>query len=88
MSRYLVVAALFVLSLITYIDRAAISSAKDAIGADLSLSDQSMGAVFSVFALGYALAQIPSGWLADRWGPRLALTAVVAVWSLLTALTG
>jgi ACS family glucarate transporter-like MFS transporter len=88
MARYLVVAALFVLSLITYIDRAAISSAKGAIAGDLGLSDESMGAVFSAFALGYALAQVPSGWLADRFGPRLALAVVVAVWSVFTGATG
>jgi ACS family glucarate transporter-like MFS transporter len=88
MKRYLVVAALFLLSLITYIDRAAISSAKQPLSAELALSDQQMGAVFSAFALGYALAQIPSGWFADRLGPRLALSAVVTLWSLFTALTG
>lgn len=88
MARYILMAALFVLSLITYIDRAAISSAKTAIGTDLSLSDQAIGYVFGAFALGYALAQIPAGWFADRCGPRLALTAVVVVWSAFTGLTG
>ena len=47
-----------------------------------------MGAVFSAFALGYALAQIPAGWLVDRVGPRLMLGGVVSLWSALTALTG
>jgi len=65
----LVVAAVFVLSFITYIDRAAISTAKGPMAAELSLSGQAMGAVFSVFALGYAVAQIPAGWFADRCGP-------------------
>lgn len=88
MAHRLLIAALFVLSLLTYIDRAAISSAKEPIATDLALSDKSMGAVFSAFALGYALAQIPSGWFADRVGPRIALTAVVSVWSLFTGLTG
>jgi len=88
MSRYLVVAGLFILSLITYIDRAAIASVKDAMSGDLGFNDQSMGAVFSAFALGYAIAQIPSGWLADRYGPRLLLTAVVVLWSALTGATG
>lgn len=87
-SRYLVVAALFVLSLITYIDRAAISTAKQPMARDLSLTDAQMGAVFSAFALGYAAAQMPSGWFADRFGPRRALAVVVVLWSLLTALTG
>jgi ACS family glucarate transporter-like MFS transporter len=76
------------MSLITYIDRAAISSAKQAIGATLFLDDQAMGAVFSAFALGYAIAQIPAGWFADRFGPRLMLSCVVTLWSVFTALTG
>ncbi len=52
------------------------------------LSDAAMGAVFSAFVLGYAMAQIPSGWFADKFGPRIALTVVVTLWSLFTALTG
>jgi ACS family glucarate transporter-like MFS transporter len=88
LSRFWVVAGLFLLSLITYIDRAAISSVKDAMSSDLHFTDQMMGAVFSAFALGYALAQVPSGWMADRFGPRLLLTAVVTLWSLLTGATG
>ncbi len=87
-NRRLVMAALFTLSLITYIDRAAISSAKGSIAGELGLSDQAMGAVFSAFALGYALAQIPAGWFADRLGPRRALSILVAAWSALTVMTG
>ena len=88
MKRYAVVFVLFLISMITYIDRVCISAAKDPITAELHLSDAAMGLVFSAFALGYAIAQIPAGWLADRAGPRLALTVVVALWSGLTALTG
>ena len=88
LKRSLVLAALFVLSLILYIDRAAISTAKGPIATELALSDRQMGAVFSAFALGYAAAQIPSGWLADRIGPRRALAIVVVLWSLFTSLTG
>jgi len=86
--RYAVLAALFVLALILYIDRAAISSAKNAMAADLSLSDTAMGVVFGAFSLGYAIAQIPAGWLADRMGPRLTLAVAVTLWSGFTALTG
>jgi MFS family permease len=32
--------------------------------------------------------EIPSGWLIDRFGPRLVLTRVVVCWSLFTAATG
>jgi len=86
--RYLVIASLFLLSLILYIDRAAISSAKPAIAGDLGLSDTAMGLVFGAFSLGYAFAQIPWGWFADTAGPRLALATVVTLWSGLTSLTG
>lgn len=86
--RYWVVFALFILSMITYVDRACISAAKDPIARDLGLSDHAMGMVFGAFALGYALAQIPAGWFADRFGPRIALTLMVTAWSALTALTG
>jgi ACS family glucarate transporter-like MFS transporter len=82
------VGALFVLSLILYVDRVCISAAKTAIAAELGLSDDAMGMVFGSFALGYALGQVPAGWLADRFGPRLLLAAVVTAWSLLTGLTG
>jgi MFS family permease len=88
MTRYVVLAALFVLSLSPYIDRAAISSAKEAIGAAQLLDNQAMGAVFSAFALGYAIAQIPAGCFADLFGLRLMLTCVATLWSVFTALTG
>ena len=44
--------------------------------------------MLSAFALGYALFQTPTGMLADRYGPRLVLAAVVVVWSAFTGLTG
>lgn len=88
MTRAALLAALFALSLVTYVDRASISSVKEPMAASLGLGDAQMGVVFGAFALGYALAQIPAGWLADRVGPRYLLTACVMLWSLFTALTG
>ena len=52
------------------------------------LDDQMMGYVFGIFAIGYALFQIPAGWFSDRAGPRRALTIVVVIWSIFTAMTG
>ena len=88
LKRICVVAILVVLSMITYVDRTAISTAKEAVAAELRLSDMAMGMAFSAFALGYALVQIPSGWLADRFGPRVILGGAVSIWSVLTMLTG
>ncbi len=86
--RILLVCGTFLLSLLLYIDRTCIQVAGDGIKSDLSLSDTQFGWILSIFTLGYALAQTPSGIFADRFGPRKLLTGVVALWSLLTAVTG
>ena len=87
-ARVLLVTGTFFLSLLLYIDRACISAAKIPVSDSLGLNDKQMGWVLSVFALGYALFQTPSGMLADRFGPRKILTTIVVLWSAFTALTG
>jgi len=86
--RFALVFGTFLLSVLLYIDRICISTAKEHIAEDLMLNDRQMGWVLSAFALGYALFQTPSGLLADRFGPRKILTGVVSFWSLFTGLTG
>ncbi|MEM6844797.1 MAG: MFS transporter [Bacteroidota bacterium] len=86
--RYWMVVGTFLLALLLYIDRVCISVAKEPIASSLGLSDEQMGWVLSVFALGYALFQTPAGILADRLGSRRVLATVVSFWSLFTALTG
>lgn len=86
--RGLVIALLFVFSFLTIVDRVAISAAKPYMAADLGISDVAFGFIFGVFALGYALFQIPAGWGADRFGPRAFLAAIVVAWSIFTGLTG
>lgn len=86
--RWYVVGMCFLVSFLTIVDRVAISAAKNDIARELAVSDMLFGWVFGVFALGYALFQIPSGWLADRYGPRVFLAAIVLLWSLFTGLTG
>ncbi len=86
--RFLLAFGTFLLALLLYIDRVCISVAKTPITEELAISEEQMGWVFSAFALGYALFQIPSGLMADRFGPRKVLTIIVSVWSFFTALTG
>ena len=76
------------LSVITYFDRIAISSASPAIIADLRLTAIQMGWVFSAFTFAYAAFEVPSGWLGDVIGPRKVLARIVLWWSAFTALTG
>ena len=86
--RFVLISILFFHSVNTYMDRACIASAADYIIKDLSISKEMLGLILGIFAVGYALFQVPSGWIADRFGPRKALTIVVSVWSIFTALTG
>lgn len=85
--RWVILAMLLAISIVTYIDRVNISVTARQMMPALGLTDVQMGEVFSAFVLGYALCQIPGGWLGDRWGPRLVLTLAVVWWSLFTALT-
>lgn len=86
--RWAVVGLLFVFSFLTIVDRVAISAAKAPMAADLGIPDVQFGLIFGIFALGYAAFQIPSGWAADRFGPRAFLGAIVVAWSVFTGLTG
>ncbi len=76
------------IAFLSFVDRAAISQAAPAMARDLHLNSVEMGLVFSAFSLTYALAEIPSGWLCDRYGARTVLSRVVILWSILTAATG
>ena len=76
------------LTAIAYLDRVCISMAAPEMKADLGLTDVQMGWVFSAFTFAYALFEVPSGWLADRFGARLMLARIVVWWSAMTALTG
>jgi ACS family glucarate transporter-like MFS transporter len=87
-ARFRLVAMTFALSMVLYIDRVAMSTAKGPVTQELGLSDTQFGWVLSAFALGYALFQTPAGALADRFGPRAVLSTLVLIWSLFTALTG
>lgn len=86
--RQRVLAFTLALTAIAYLDRVCISMAAPAMKADLGLGDAQMGWVFSAFTFAYALFEVPSGWLADRFGARLMLTRIVVWWSAMTAATG
>ena len=86
-TRWKILALLTLISIITYVDRVNISVAARQMMPALGLTQMQMGYVFSAFVLGYALFQIPGGWLGDRWGTRLVLAGAVVWWSVFTALT-
>jgi ACS family glucarate transporter-like MFS transporter len=86
--RWAVVCAVVAVSFLTILARVGISGAKVEMAHDLGMNDLTFGLVFGAFALGYAVFMIPSGLLADRWGPRKSLAFSVFFWSLFTLCTG
>jgi sugar phosphate permease len=86
--RHRVLALLSGLSVITYLDRVCISVAGPRIQTEFQLDAEQWGLVTGAFAIAYALFEVPSGHLADRFGARAMLARIVIWWSAFTTLTG
>lgn len=84
----LVVGLLAIAVFINYVDRGALPAAAHLVQAELSLSEAQLGWLFSAFFWTYALAQIPIGWLAERFGAQRLLAAGLSLWALATLLVG
>lgn len=87
-TRWGILAILFIVTTVNYADRASISIAGPEIRKALGLSPVEMGFVFSAFAWSYVAAQLPGGWLLDRFGSKITYFFSIFLWSLFTLLTG
>jgi MFS family permease len=85
--RHGVLAFLFSLSVITFLDRLAIAVAGPRIQDELHIAPEQWGWVLGAFALAYGIFEMPSGASGDRLGQRRVLTRIVVWWSLFTAAT-
>jgi MFS family permease len=89
--RWFIIFLLFAITVVNYVDRAAISYAIPLIERDLGLSPADTGAILGAFGLGYAITTLVGGFAVDRYGARLVLTVAALLWSLsigATALAG
>jgi len=86
--RWGIAAMLFVLTSINYADRAAFSLAGPAVAKELGMNAVDMGYVFSAFGWAYGTAQLPGGWLLDRFGSKKIYFWSIFFWSLFTLLQG
>lgn len=89
-SRYAwaVVALLWVVALLNYVDRQVIFSLFPLLRADLGLTDAELGLVGAAFLWVYALASPLAGFLADRYGRKRVVVASLVIWSAVTWATG
>jgi ACS family hexuronate transporter-like MFS transporter len=85
--RWFIVFLLFAITIVNYVDRAAISYAIPLIQRDLGLSPAATGAVLGAFGLGYAITTLLGGFVVDRYGARIVLTVAALLWSLSIGMT-
>src|ERR1700735_4637945 len=79
--RYMILFMLFVAPTINYGDRATLSIVGFALQSQLGLSAVALGYIFSAFGWTYVAAQIPGGWLLDRFGSRLVYASSILLCS-------
>ena len=85
--RWHILALLGLIAALSYVDRLNLSIAGKHVQDEFAFSTETMGWILSSFVLGYALFQVPAGWLGDRFGARGVLTAAIFFWSAMTAAT-
>lgn len=86
--RYLMVFMLFAATSVNYADRASLSIVGPAMQAQLHIDAVTLGYIFSAFGWAYVIAQMPGGWLLDRFGSRVVYAASILLWSVFTMLQG
>ncbi|MCC9608936.1 MFS transporter [Blastopirellula sp. JC732] len=69
---------------INYIDRGSLSIVKTDVAGEFELDAAQMGLLFSAFFWSYALSQVATGWLVDRFDVKWLYAGGFLVWSLAT----
>jgi predicted MFS family arabinose efflux permease len=86
--RWYVLIIMMLVYTISIADRYVLSTLLGPISAELKLSDTGAASLGIPLALFYVTMGIPLSWLCDRTNRKKLLAASVAVWSVMTALTG
>ncbi len=86
--RYVVLGLTTLVAVTLYLDRYCLTSVAQDIKDQLRLRQSEIDWLQGSFFAAYALAQIPGGWLSDRFGQRPMLTLYLFCWSVLTAMMG
>lgn len=85
---WLIVALLWIVAFLNYLDRILITSMRDPIVQDFNLSDAQFGLLTSVFLWSYGFLSPFGGFFADRYSRKKVIVFSVMVWSAVTLWTG
>jgi MFS transporter, ACS family, hexuronate transporter len=83
-SRWVILALLFTITVINFIDRQTLSVLAPVIRETFHLSNQQYGRIVAALQFGMMSGEFPMGYLMDRWGARLGLSLAVLWWSSAT----
>jgi sugar phosphate permease len=86
--RWVVVSIIFCLYVVCYADRANVGVVLPFIQKEFVLNNFQAGAISSFFFLGYAISQIPAGFLLGKKGTRGIVSIAVIAFSVITFLLG
>lgn len=85
---WLIVGALWVIAFLNYLDRILITSMRDPIVFEFSLTDAQFGLLTSAFLWSYGILSPFGGFLADKFSRKMVIIFSVFIWSLVTLWTG
>ncbi|KAF3469591.1 MFS transporter [Streptomyces sp. Tu 3180] len=77
-----VVPLFFVMFVANYMDRVNLGFAQDELRADVGLSAAAFGLGAGIFFIAYALFEVPSNILMERYGPKVWLTRIMISWGV------
>lgn len=85
---WLIVAVLWVIAALNYLDRLMITTMRDSVKADIAMTDAQFGLLTSVFLWVYGIFSPFGGFLADRFGRTRVILGSLFIWSAVTWATG
>ena len=77
----------FMLYIVSYLDRANVAFAKLRMAGDLKFTEGVFGLGISVFFIGYLFLEIPGALLVERWSARKWFSRILITWGCISALT-
>ncbi|PUA18604.1 MFS transporter [Glaciimonas sp. PCH181] len=83
-----IVPFVFILYVISYLDRANIGYAALQMNKELALSSEAFGFVSGIFFIGYFLFEVPSNIMLNRYGARIWIARILLTWGVVAVASG
>jgi ACS family tartrate transporter-like MFS transporter len=77
----------FLLYIVSYLDRANIGYAALQMNKELALSSEAFGFISGIFFIGYFLFEVPSNVMLNKFGARVWIARILVTWGAIAALT-